>query len=245
MKHGSMHQNQRWARSRTSWHKTREHAPKKAVDPSGPRVAAQGSPSSQPHMADCAAEVLTVLHASAQCLLKVLPLRPSIVLQLRSRAGLTDDNNGAARVEAVHERQQRGHDAVVDLVLLAAAHLHPANRQFPRRQGKKSPHPTARVASVGFVPCQPSCLGPALWLFTGARIAARPCQARGCSPHTWPIDSPLTLESAAVRQVHVFKPIQTSNTNSAHHLSCNMRSNSSPSGTGALLVRGGQWRSAL
>ena len=37
--------------------------------------------------------------------------------------GRTDDNDGAARVEAVHERQQRGHDAVVDLVLLAAAHL--------------------------------------------------------------------------------------------------------------------------
>ena len=35
----------------------------------------------------------------------------------------TDDDDGAARVEAVHERQQRGHDAVVDLVLLAAAHL--------------------------------------------------------------------------------------------------------------------------
>jgi hypothetical protein len=37
----------------------------------------------------------------------------------------TDDYDAAARVEAVHERQQRADDAVVDLVLLAAAHLQP------------------------------------------------------------------------------------------------------------------------
>ncbi len=37
--------------------------------------------------------------------------------------GRADDDDAAAAVQAVHERQQRAHDAVVHLVLLAAARL--------------------------------------------------------------------------------------------------------------------------
>ena len=55
---------------------------------------------------------------------------PQRSIQRVNAVGGADDDNLSPGVQPIHQRQERAHDAVVDLVLLAAAHLPAKQTRF-------------------------------------------------------------------------------------------------------------------
>ena len=70
---------------------------------------------------------------------------PQRTVERVDAVGGADDDYPAARVQAVHQRQQRGHDGVVDLVLLAAPHLQAQEQLRSTSLGMCKPLPIRSV----------------------------------------------------------------------------------------------------